>query len=83
MVAGNPVANRGSLEFGGFLPSDPRIPADAEDARMLFEQTPAESLELAAGDFLVSGFEHGTKRTQSADVFVHAVLLPNGTALSH
>ena len=73
-VAGNAIADRGSLVFGALLAVDPRDPGDAKDARMSLEQPPAESLELAAGDFLVGGLEQGAKRDQPADVFVHAVL---------
>jgi hypothetical protein len=82
-IAGNSVANRGSFVFGALLPVDPRDPADAKDARMLLEQAPAESLELAAGDFLVGGFEQGTQRGQPADVFVHAALHDDRLSLGY
>ena len=41
---------------------------------MILKQAAAENLELAAGNFLVGGFEQGAQRDQPAEIFVDPVL---------
>ncbi|WP_370195255.1 hypothetical protein [Bradyrhizobium ottawaense] len=41
---------------------------------MALEQTRAEGLELAAGDFVVGRFEQRAQRDEPGDVFAHAIL---------